>query len=203
MLRPDGWDVKRAEAFTPTLDPRSKWNQKFKARDGHLLSPEKFFLRHEHLLKPGSLLDLACGDGRNAIYFAERGFDVTGLDFSEVALERLRGFALGRNLSVTCIEADLTYELNLRTYEKVILSHFKPEAALVKTLPTLLNPGGTLAICTFNTTESMRNGFSVNYCLASHELSQIDGLEVLVYDSFEESSYGETRYLDGYIFRKK
>jgi SAM-dependent methyltransferase len=51
-------------------------------------------------LPPGRALDLACGEGRNALWLARQGWRVTGVDFSRVALERAgdlaRGFTLPR-----------------------------------------------------------------------------------------------------------
>ena len=41
-------------------------------------------------LPPGRAVDLAAGEGRNAVWLASRGWDVTAVDFSRVALERGR-----------------------------------------------------------------------------------------------------------------
>ncbi len=151
----------------------------------------------------GSLLDLACGDGRNAIYFAQMGFDVTAVDFSTVALARLEKFAREANVSVTRIESSLEALSFSKSFHSVILSHFKPETNLLSRIVDWLKPGGTLAVCTFNTLEHLHNGFSMKYCLAPRELIQIDGLETIHYDSFTELSGDETRYLDGYFYLKE
>lgn len=47
---------------------------------------------------PGRALDLACGEGRNALYLASLGWDVVGVDFSEVAIERAKEMARERGL---------------------------------------------------------------------------------------------------------
>lgn len=177
-------------------------------RENKLRSPDKFFLKHEDVLEFGALLDLACGDGPNALYFAERGYRVTAVDFSEIALTRLKGFALEKKLHVRCLEADLSSEMNFDSsfdlgFDSIILSHFKPEYSLLQKITRWLKPGGVLAICTFNTLEHLHNAFSIKYCLAPRELIQIDGFETIVYDSFSELSGGTHRYLDGYIFRKE
>ena len=41
-------------------------------------------------LAPGRVLDLAAGEGRNALWLAERGWQVTAVDFSQVAVDRMR-----------------------------------------------------------------------------------------------------------------
>jgi tellurite methyltransferase len=52
------------------------------------------------LPKGGRMLDLGCGDGRISLYFAERGYEVTGLDFSPRAIDKLNHMAKSRGLRV-------------------------------------------------------------------------------------------------------
>jgi len=73
------------------LNPQiAKWNERY--REGHddLPVPLPFFVDHVTLLPPGRALDLACGTGRHALWLADRGWQVTAIDGSEVAIERLR-----------------------------------------------------------------------------------------------------------------
>jgi SAM-dependent methyltransferase len=58
-------------------------------------------------LAPGRALDLAAGDGRNAIWLAAHGWDVTAVDFSGVALERATAAAEAANVTVRWVNADL------------------------------------------------------------------------------------------------
>ncbi|HYN28853.1 MAG TPA: class I SAM-dependent methyltransferase [Dermatophilaceae bacterium] len=64
------------------------------------------------VLPPGRVLDVAAGEGRNAIWLASRGWDVLATDFSAVAVERMRqlaGAALGPHAArLTCAVADAT-----------------------------------------------------------------------------------------------
>lgn len=59
-------------------------------------------------LEPGAALDLAAGTGRNSIYLARRGWEVTAVDFSDVAVERGRALSERLGLSVTWRTEDLT-----------------------------------------------------------------------------------------------
>src|SRR5690242_19763895 len=76
-------------------DDRLRWNGKHAARVGDDLSPEPFLLECLHELARRGLprdptaLDVACGTGRHARALAERGFDVTAVDVSDVAVERV------------------------------------------------------------------------------------------------------------------
>ena len=58
-------------------------------------------------LAPGRALDLACGEGRNAIWLAERGWQATGVDFSKVGLEKARQLEDARGVHPEWIAADL------------------------------------------------------------------------------------------------
>ncbi len=59
------------------------------------------------------LLDLGCGEGRNAVYFAKNGFDVVGIDTSKPGLEKMHRYAEEVGVEVKTIQADmLTYEIN-------------------------------------------------------------------------------------------
>jgi SAM-dependent methyltransferase len=61
------------------------------------------------VLAPGRAVDLGCGSGANTLFLAEHGFDVTGVDFSAVALAKARRTADSRSVSsVTFVEGDLT-----------------------------------------------------------------------------------------------
>jgi SAM-dependent methyltransferase len=98
-------------------------------------------------LPPGRALDVACGEGRNAVWLAERGWQVTAVDFSAVALAR------GRTASdaVEWIEADVVawapppgaYDLVL-----VVYLHLTPgdRRAVLGRAAASLAPGGTLAV---------------------------------------------------------
>ena len=59
------------------------------------------------------LLDLGCGEGRNAVHFAKNGFDVVGIDVSKPGLEKMHRYAAEIGVEVKTILADmLTYEID-------------------------------------------------------------------------------------------
>lgn len=55
--------------------------------------PNEFLVEYATALPRGRALDLACGEGRNALWLATRGWEVTGIDFSSVAVEKARVIA--------------------------------------------------------------------------------------------------------------
>jgi SAM-dependent methyltransferase len=59
-------------------------------------------------LQPGRTVDLGCGTGANAVFLAQRGFDVTGIDFAPAALAKARAAATAAGVSVRFVVDDLT-----------------------------------------------------------------------------------------------
>lgn len=73
-----------------------------------------------------TILDVACGDGRNTIYLAKKGYEVTGVDFSHTALERLAFFCKKENINIDtrCMDlADSSFYQTLETYDVIIVNH--------------------------------------------------------------------------------
>lgn len=58
-------------------------------------------------VREGAVLDLACGPGRHAVAFAERGFDVTGVDLTSFLLEKARERARDAGVAVEWIRSDM------------------------------------------------------------------------------------------------
>lgn len=182
---------------------RTKWNEKFKVRTDQLFPPEPFLLRNVQLFRTGTVLDLASGDGRNAIHLAKLGFLVTAVDIADVALERLKRFSLREATFVTTRLVDL--DCNpiappLGTFDNVVVNHFKPPEHLWRNVPRWLRPGGRLFICAFNMKQSQAYGMSKHFCLEVDEYKESHpGLKLLQYESFSEGD----NFLDGYIFEKE
>ncbi|PWU45728.1 class I SAM-dependent methyltransferase [Micromonospora globispora] len=70
--------------------------------------PNRFVVEEVSNLSPGRAIDLAAGEGRNAVWLAQQGWEVTAVDFSPVAIERGRELARQRNVTVDWQVADVT-----------------------------------------------------------------------------------------------
>jgi SAM-dependent methyltransferase len=102
-------------------------------------------------LRPGAALDLACGAGRNAVWLAERGWRVTAVDFSEVALRMARSLAAERRVAVDWIEADVALWLPpARAYDLVCVFYLQLPAAerriALARAAEAVRAGGTLLV---------------------------------------------------------
>lgn len=70
--------------------------------------PNRFLKAEVERLPPGRALDLASGEGRNAVWLARMGWRVTAVDFSAVACEKARRLAREHGVEVRVLQADLT-----------------------------------------------------------------------------------------------
>ena len=179
---------------------KEKWNAKYSARSSFSMEPDQFLVDHRHLLKDGSVLDFACGTGRNAIWLAQNGFDVHGVDISEVGLKQLDAAAVVAHVDVQAMVLDLEdleQWKNLATYDNIVVNMYKPDHEALMKMPELLNGGGRLLICTHNWQQVEVGKFKKAFCLMPNELIDLNwDLEQLKYSSFET----KTGFYDGYIF---
>jgi SAM-dependent methyltransferase len=102
-------------------------------------------------LAPGRALDVGCGEGGDALWLAARGWHVTGLDWSQVALDRAAEHAAAAGLAerVAWVQADVeTWQPPLGAYDLVSAHFLHPTAAqrgpLLARLAAAVAPGGTL-----------------------------------------------------------
>lgn len=110
--------------------------------------PNRFVAEELADLEPGSALDVACGEGRNAVWLAEQGWEVTGVDFSSVALERARRMAEEQEVEVRWVEADIHDWDPERRFDLVLVAYvhlpFGERTALMQKVVSWVAPGGYL-----------------------------------------------------------
>ena len=81
------------------------------------------FLREQaqHLPAGGQVLCLAEGEGRNAVWLAQQGFHVTGIDVASVGLEKAQQLARERGVRITTVVADLaSFELGSAAWDSIV-----------------------------------------------------------------------------------
>jgi len=119
--------------------------------------PNRFLVDEVADLAPGRALDVACGEGRNAIWLAEQGWAVTGVDFSPVALDKARRLAEARGVTVTWRLADVVInsaEPGSFDLVAVFCLQLPPEArrSALGAAARAVAPGGTLLVVGHDTT---------------------------------------------------
>ncbi|GAA4882010.1 class I SAM-dependent methyltransferase [Kitasatospora terrestris] len=134
----------------------SAWDTRY--RSSELVwgtEPNRWVAAETADLPPGRALDLAAGEGRNSLWLAARGWRVTAVDFSPVALGRARALAAAlpaeAGARVELVEADvLRYEPEAAGYDLVLIAYLQLPAGqfasvLVRAAGAVA-PGGTLLV---------------------------------------------------------
>ena len=114
-------------------------------------TPNQFLVSEVIGLPPGRAVDLACGEGRNAVWLADQGWQVTGVDFSPVGLAKGRRLAELRNVEVTWVESAVQEWTPPPTgFDLVAVFYLQlpqPErSAALKVAASALAAGGTLLV---------------------------------------------------------
>jgi SAM-dependent methyltransferase len=128
------------------------WDRRYAGQD--LLwsaEPNRFVAEELGGLPPGDALDLASGEGRNALWLAERGWAVTAVDFSPVAVERGRRLAEARSLRLDHVVADLaSWSPAERAFDAVVIAYLHLPLETMRTVlaraAAALRPGGVLLV---------------------------------------------------------
>lgn len=131
---------------------QAAWDQRYSGPD--LVwgaGPNRFLADAADGLPPGRAIDLATGEGRNAIWLAERGWQVTAVDFSAAGLARAARLAAERAVTVDWVRADLLdYQPAPRGYDLVLVAYLHlPSAGLARVFhaaAAAVAPGGTLLV---------------------------------------------------------
>jgi SAM-dependent methyltransferase len=140
-----------APATRGPLDAAS-WDARYEGRE--LLwsaTPNRFVAEETAGLPPGRALDLAAGEGRNAVWLAEQGWAVTAVDFSPVGLAKARELAAHRGVQVEWVTADLAaWAPPPATFDLVVVAYLHAGADLLQRVLTssaaALRPGGSVLV---------------------------------------------------------
>ncbi|MGH7199775.1 MAG: class I SAM-dependent methyltransferase [Planctomycetaceae bacterium] len=107
-----------------TTTTPAEWNERYRTGDlpwdSGIRSRELARVLKEDGIELGRAVELGCGTGTNAVFLAEQGFDVTGIDLSPIALEQARRKAEAAGVAVEFLAADLChFEQNLGPFDFV------------------------------------------------------------------------------------
>jgi SAM-dependent methyltransferase len=131
---------------------REDWDERYAAVENlWAVRPNRFLVAEVADLPPGRALDLACGEGQNAIWLGSRGWEVTGVDYSGVAIAKARTRAERDGVRVDFVCADLLeYRPGPGIFDLVLVLYLHIPASgrrqVLADASEALAPGGTFVL---------------------------------------------------------
>ena len=168
----------------------SDWNARYDTSE--LIwkgEPNQFLPLEVADLAPGTALDLACGEGRNAVWLAKQGWIATGVDFSDVGVEKGRALAAENGVEATWVVADVTtWEPPANGYDLVAVFYLQLAAeerrASMITAVRALGVGGPLVLVghdLLNLTEGYGGPQNPSFLLTAEDIiDDLTAAEVLL-----------------------
>ena len=144
----------------PANPAAGRWDQRYN-REMYVYGKEPVVFLTEQIdrLRRGTALVLAAGEGRNAVYLAQQGFDVLAVDISARGLEKCRALAEARGVKLETVVADLdTYDMGESRYD-LITDFYYHDASLLPRVVMALKPGGFFILQNFSIDQLTTNGF--------------------------------------------
>lgn len=164
-----------------TVHPdRARWDQRYAVEEYAFgVEPTAFLKENIGKLGTGRALDIAAGEGRNAVFLAQHGFTVDAVDISPVGLRKAEALAKKLGVEIKTIEANLEdYELGAARYELVAVFYYL-QRDLTPKIKRALKPGGLVVYETHNVDH---DSVSRKYLLEKGELKKMfEGFEILHY----------------------
>jgi SAM-dependent methyltransferase len=165
--------------------PREVWNEVFTNRQGREFPHNKFLAEMIRGRKPGKALDIGIGEGRNALFLASQGWEVTGFDISDVGVQLAQEAAQKRGLKLEALVEDVDrFDYGKRRWDLVVgmYMHAMITRNAAKIIDSL-KPGGVIVVEGFHRDLNRQGlqGGSIGY--GSNELLRaFDRLRVLHYE---------------------
>jgi SAM-dependent methyltransferase len=173
-----------------SLEDKEKWEKKYKTTPKLLekRKPSQKLIEFSKYFSGKDALDFACGNGRNALYLAELGFNVDAYDISDIALD---------NLNANAIESIKTKQIDLddfepeKKYDLIVKCNYLDRDAITKLL-SALKPGGIIIIETYmDHPSNTKPDSNPDFLLKAGELKKFfdDSFEVLEYEEFDNEPH--------------
>jgi tellurite methyltransferase len=167
---------------------KSAWDAKFN-RPTYIFGkrPAEFLSQNYHYLPfEGSVLDMGMGEGRNAVFLAQKGFKVTGVDISSVAIKKSHLLAKEYGVKIKTTAASMKdYSIAPNSFDAIICFYYV-DRELIDKIKTWLRPGGILIYEAFTIRQRIhpaQRHDPEDYFLKDQELlSAFKGMRILKYE---------------------
>ncbi len=173
------------------VSEKERWNSKFSKEDYiYGKKPAAFLEANMDRLVKGKALDIAAGEGRNAVYLAEQGCQVDAIDISDIGLAKATQLAHERGVTINTIVADLTrYVFPTEEYD-LVANFYYLQRDLIPQIKKTLKPGGIVIFETYTVdylTLPQGKKFKREYCLEKNELKEFfQDFEIIHYEEVKD-----------------
>ncbi len=162
--------------------------------------PSSFLSQMLPNLKKGKAMDIGCGTGRNTFYLAEKGFEMEGIDFSDVAIEKCKARSGSFNGKAEFKVQSLDFFLMpIHKYDTVIAVDIKASSRLIDEIKKGLGIGGTLLLEVYTLNHLKNNpglDIPVEECYKPFELARmLKDWNILYYDERHQGTEYKVRAL--------
>lgn len=171
-------------------DSKTQWDQRY-SRPTFIFgkSPAQFLAEnYQYIPFEGTVLDMGMGEGRNAVFLAQKGYKVTGVDLSSVAVKKSYLLAQEFGVKIKGVVASLKdYAIAPGTYDAIICFYWV-DRGMVEKIKTWLKPGGILIYEAHTFKERERDPAkradpnTENYLKEQELLKLFPGMRVLKYE---------------------
>ena len=192
-----------AQSSSPA-DRRTFWDNLFRKGDVSFNKNASKLLQYAVIdRKPGTAVDLGMGEGRNAVFLASKGWQVTGVDFSAEAIKQAKARAAAAHVALDAVVEDLdVYEVGRAKWDLIALFYMhawfhESKRDIPRLLVDALKPGGLLVIEGF---AGEKGDYQTNELLRSFA-----GLKIVHYeDVTDEADWapGEKSHIVRFIAEK-
>ena len=150
--------------MTKHENPKETWEQRFD-NDSYIFGeePNEYLRSQLKLLKPGNVLSIADGEGRNSVWLAKKDFEVDAFDFSSNAIRKAQRLADANNVIVNFHNSDWqSFNWKKNHYDNIVGIFFQfagPEDRLkiFNHIDASLKPGGVVVLQGYSTAQMKFN----------------------------------------------
>lgn len=165
------------------MKPMNRWDERYAKGENLNNDSHPLVVEFAAKLEPGRALDLACGAGRHSLHLAERGWQVTAVDSSKVAIELLLERANKLSLQIDARAADLEigeFSIQPESYDLIVNCCYL-QRSLFPQIKSGVKPGGVvLAVIALADDDPAVKPMNFEFLLQPGELRrQFEGWELL------------------------
>jgi len=122
---------------------RERWNDAYRRGTIFIKEPNRLLVSTVAGVKPGAALDVAMGQGRNALYLASQGWQVTGVDIADEGIRQAKAAAAERGLALNAVLTNIDeYDFGTARWDLVTMIYAGSSMKWIDRIKPSLKPGG-------------------------------------------------------------